>query len=415
MKVLQLAIHYADLGGGPRMIHDLVKLLNQAEHETEIIHDALIEIPFKDVICPLHHVSGLWNGSKEEAQRAANVATQIASIMRPDLVICHGPIDPIIIDVLSTKWKTIKFVHAHHDCPANRRLFTRNDQVCERSFGPACLAHWYLSRCGTEKDPRAALHAYKATAREVTSLRKAPAVLVNSEYVRQSLIKNGCQSRRVRVLPLFSMPDDSESKAINFKEALADHEVQSCENPPVLFVGRVGYEKGLPYLLHAFAHVGSPTRLIVAGDGYHLPECRALAKSLGIEDRVDFLGWIAAHETKGLYRRAGVLAVPSIWPEPFGLIGLEAGRVGCPVVAFDVGGIPEWLGSLVPGTVVPPLDTQAFASAIAYHLAHQTRRAQVAATFDKAHMQRKLDALALLEELVNTNLNIESTNETGTA
>jgi glycosyltransferase involved in cell wall biosynthesis len=42
-------------------------------------------------------------------------------------------------------------------------------------------------------------------------------------------------------------------------------------------------------------------------------------------------------------RGADVLAVPSVWPEPFGLVGLEAGCVGLPAVAFAVGGITDWL------------------------------------------------------------------------
>jgi glycosyltransferase involved in cell wall biosynthesis len=42
-------------------------------------------------------------------------------------------------------------------------------------------------------------------------------------------------------------------------------------------------------------------------------------------------------------RQADLLAVPSVWPEPFGLVGIEAGSIGLPAVAYAVGGIPDWL------------------------------------------------------------------------
>ena len=51
---------------------------------------------------------------------------------------------------------------------------------------------------------------------------------------------------------------------------------------------------------------------------------------------------------------AAVLAVPSVWPEPFGLVGLEAAARGVPAVAFDTGGIRQWLHHQISGLLVPP-------------------------------------------------------------
>lgn len=383
------------------MIHDLARLLHQAGHHTEVLYSASIETPFKDVAWPLHQVPGLSDSNLKETEQAACDAARIARVMHTDLVICHGPIDPTVVDRLESNWNTVKFVHAYHDCPVYRRLFTRNDRVCHKPLGPTCLAHWYLDRCGTNKSPRHALQSYKSASRELDSLRRARMVLANSDYVRQSLISNGCRPENVRVFPLFSMVDDVEPTMTDTLDGATFREAAPGNNDAgfVLFAGRVGYEKGIPYLLRAFAHVASPARLVVAGDGYYLPACRELATSLGIQDRVEFLGWVPAHDMDDLYKRASVLAAPSIWPEPFGLIGLEAGRYGCPVVAFAVGGIPEWLGSLVSGTTVPPLDEQAFAAAINHHLTHPISRGDAAAAFLRAHDERKVAALTLLREL----------------
>ena len=64
------------------------------------------------------------------------------------------------------------------------------------------------------------------------------------------------------------------------------------------------------------------------------------------------------------YARAKLVAVPSRWPEPFGMIGLEAMHYGRPVVAFRVGGIPDWLEDGATGLLVPEQDVRAFAAAL---------------------------------------------------
>jgi len=59
--------------------------------------------------------------------------------------------------------------------------------------------------------------------------------------------------------------------------------------------------------------------------------------------KTKFFGWVDDKILGDLYAQCRVVAVPSVWPEPFGLTGLEAASFGKPVVAFDVGGIPQWL------------------------------------------------------------------------
>jgi glycosyltransferase involved in cell wall biosynthesis len=67
-----------------------------------------------------------------------------------------------------------------------------------------------------------------------------------------------------------------------------------------------------------------------------------------------FHGWVDREQRDRILGAADLLAVPSLWPEPFGLVGVEAGRLGLPAVGFAVGGIPDWLiagktGELAPG------------------------------------------------------------------
>jgi glycosyltransferase involved in cell wall biosynthesis len=70
--------------------------------------------------------------------------------------------------------------------------------------------------------------------------------------------------------------------------------------------------------------------------------------------KIEFIGWVNSRQRDELFRESHLLILPSIWPEPFGQVGVEAGHHGLPSAAFSVGGIPEWLqdgmnGHLAPG------------------------------------------------------------------
>jgi glycosyltransferase involved in cell wall biosynthesis len=81
-----------------------------------------------------------------------------------------------------------------------------------------------------------------------------------------------------------------------------------------------------------------------------------------LKDRVKFHGFVARDELKHFYQQASLLAVSSVWPEPFGLVGREAMCHALPVVGFDAGGIREWLFDGENGFLVPWMDTDAFAA-----------------------------------------------------
>ena len=116
----------------------------------------------------------------------------------------------------------------------------------------------------------------------------------------------------------------------------------------VLLMGRITAVKGGAVLIPALRSAGQALNrvlhLTVGGDGPEVDALRELARREGVD--AEFLGWLGTGELGALYRSAELLAVPSLWPEPFGLVGIEAGSVGLPAVAFAVGGIPDWL---IPG------------------------------------------------------------------
>src|SRR4030095_12504297 len=99
-----------------------------------------------------------------------------------------------------------------------------------------------------------------------------------------------------------------------------------------------------------------PFECLILGDGNHRSYCESLTKQLGLSDRVKFKGFVPQDELKSYYRECTVVALSSVWPEPIATVGLEVMRHGLPVVAFDVGGVSEWLVDGCNGFLVPWMD-----------------------------------------------------------
>jgi len=123
-------------------------------------------------------------------------------------------------------------------------------------------------------------------------------------------------------------------------------------SPPcrLLFLGRLEPLKGVSRLLTAlrpFAdRLAVPVRLVIAGEGSERPKLEAQAARIGADSasiEIVFAGWQDEAGRARLFADTDLLVVPSLWPEPFGLVGLEAAAAGVPAAAFATGGIPEWL------------------------------------------------------------------------
>lgn len=135
----------------------------------------------------------------------------------------------------------------------------------------------------------------------------------------------------------------------------------------ILYAGRLSKEKGVDYLLKAMVKVIKKipeSTLFIAGDGKEKEKLINLSKKLGIDKNVEFLGWLSKDELSKVYADIDFLVIPSIWQEPFGLIGVEAMSYGRPVVAFNVGGINEFVENNKNGFLVKVLDIDTLAKRI---------------------------------------------------
>ncbi|MFQ5692238.1 MAG: glycosyltransferase family 4 protein, partial [Nitrospinota bacterium] len=180
--------------------------------------------------------------------------------------------------------------------------------------------------------------------------RRMPRMVAPSGFVRALLVRNGFPAEGIDVIPYFTdLPGGPDAEP---------------EARRVLFVGRLAPEKGIDLLMDALASLSAPCALDVVGDGPEMDPLRRKAEAA--KGRVDarFHGWVDNAEVSRFYRRAALLAFPSYSLETFGIVGIEAMAHRRPVVAFDVGGVREWLAEGETGYAVPRKDVAALAGRI---------------------------------------------------
>jgi glycosyltransferase involved in cell wall biosynthesis len=134
--------------------------------------------------------------------------------------------------------------------------------------------------------------------------------------------------------------------------------------PRLLCVGRLIPIKGHLVLLRAFAEARRrlpSLELDVAGRGPLEPALRALAKELGVDDAVNFLGYVAPIQRA--IEEAAIVVVPSMG-EGFGMVALEAMERARPVIAAEIGGLGELVEDGVTGRLVPAGEAEPLAAAI---------------------------------------------------
>jgi glycosyltransferase involved in cell wall biosynthesis len=136
--------------------------------------------------------------------------------------------------------------------------------------------------------------------------------------------------------------------------------------PIILYVGYLGVRKGLPYLISAISMVlrkNAKARAVIVGNGSLKPLCQSMAGKLGISSRITFTGAVTEEAKRDWYRKATLCVIPSTY-DPSPIVAFEALAAGKPVVASNVGGLPEVIHNKVNGLLVPPRNPEEIAGAV---------------------------------------------------
>lgn len=328
----------------------------------------------------------------------------------PDVCFSQNMHDLDVDARLASRAPVVKMMHGYFGtCVSGQKSFGFPfREPCDRIFGPACLALYLPRRCGQLR-PGVMLQQYAWAREQRVLFDRYSGIVVASEHMRREFERTGAPADKLHVVPLFAPGPVGPAEA-----GLAGPAKAGLAGPAeagrynVLFLGRMTALKGGDLLIEAVAgatrRLARPIALTMAGEGPERSRWEAIAARLGVD--AEFPGWLSGRARDAAIRRASLVAVPSVWPEPFGLTGLEAAAYGVPAVAFDVGGIREWLRDGETGILASGArpEADALATAIVSALGDPARLSRLGeaarAAAARLSLDRHLDRLVSILESV---------------
>ncbi|OXM13720.1 glycosyltransferase family 4 protein [Paenibacillus herberti] len=376
MRVMQIIDRFAPLGGTERFVYDLSRQLTEGGHTVRIAACGVEDMKSwgeydPDSVVPGRNLEDwryaarefapdviLWQGGRETLNAAFHLSQSY-----PMATIFHSPV-----------------------CPSGARLFRDNNEICSNTFGASCMVNWYTRKCGTNKEPWRMLQGMRLTSKMIKVALNSRVIYTVSNSLKEILVRDGLPADKIQVI-------DNTLGAI-FEPVAPIVPRGSGEALHILFCGRLVYYKGVQDMIQAIDVLnrqGINIMATIVGEGWYENKLKVLVAKLGLESKIIFAGRVPGKEVDSWYDKADAVVVPSIWPEPAGLVVPEARRRGKSVIVYDAGGLGEWKGYLDGIQVVPRGDVEALATAMAF----------VRNTSSSLPREGKAERLSIVQELQN--------------
>ncbi len=268
----------------------------------------------------------------------------------------HKVDDCNLIEALTSRFQCACIVHDHdYYCMRHHKYFPVKRKNCHLPFNMLyCSACSMLLERAPEKRFGVKMICPFEFKRRLRLLKECSVAVVLSDFMRDNLVKNGFA--KDRVMKLYPFIDAPELTEAGRRRKLDD------DPDKILFVGQLIRGKGVDLLLDALEYLDHDFRLTIVGKGNDTDYLKDIVRERLLDEKVKFAGFVEDVDKE--YQDAAVVAVPSRWQEPFGLVGPEAFSRGKPVVGFNVGGIGEWLHNGENGFLAEEKDLRGFAAAI---------------------------------------------------
>lgn len=340
MKVLLLHCTLQIKGGADAHVHLLEKLLPDYGVGTALIAISG-ESPEQIKLESLDNkLNGVFNGVDASADRIMEYCREqgITNIH------VHSVTHTGIIKLLSVHYKTIRTLHnAALTCVSGEKYFVSENEPCNCKFGAGCLVRAYSKKCASTRRPGLLLKRFRKVANEKKWSEEMYASIISpSAYIRDLCINEGIAVSKIDRIPYPYVGVTQESK-IN----------ATSNTVNLLFSGRITHVKGVTYLPEIVFPVlrKFPNAVFhIAGEGPLKAELEQKVTN-DIKQQVIFHGWLQQQQVQHLYQQSDVFIIPSIYPDNFPIVCLEALHYGKPVLVNDVGGLAEMVSQGVNGFI----------------------------------------------------------------
>lgn len=355
MTILRVHENSAIKGGSEVYIRDVT-----TELEKRGVHNILLFIETQASGFKIF-VNGEWrcDTTKRNLISALNSALKDFCI---DLVHIHGLSAIAAIDYFLSHYKVVRTMHEPRMvCPGYSKFWMTDGIACPIKYGPHCLYHAYTQKCFRSRKPINVLKDYRRTEFEVKNAGKRyAAILTMSEFIRDEAIKGGLPPEKVICNPHFTKFDLPYSPFTGSKRIF-------------LFVGRLIKHKGIYPLLDGVIPIlkqDENNYLYIVGDGPLYGYVMGFVKRHCMKKQVRVEKWKSSAEISALMKEAYCVLFPSIYPEAFGLVGIEAGMHSKPVIGFNSGGISTWLKNGFNGYLLNQFSAQALQESLLKMMNH---------------------------------------------
>ncbi len=201
----------------------------------------------------------------------------------------------------------------------------------------------------------------------ISQLKKLRKIIVIAEEEKKWCLKNGIDERKIKYLPV----GISDEAFIDYTDDISIKEKFGIEKPFIVYLGRIHPQKGLKELLKAFSRVVNcvpQVKLVLAGpDNNYWNELRKQANELNIARWIKYIGYISEEDKYNLLAASEFIVLPSMY-ELQGIVLVEAMAQKKPVIATNVGGIPDFVKDGQTGFLISYGDVNSLANKIIHLL-----------------------------------------------